>query len=147
MATDLITLHRDVRRALRDRLKTVTGYPGQGRVDWEGSAPVDPLGTAEWWRERLIPASSSGPTLGQYGRIRHTGTYLVDVFLPAGTGAKQSDLSSGNIMNAFPTSLQLQHNGRTVTIERTYRSNARITGLWLQVPVTMSWYVHSINTI
>lgn len=147
MATDFLTLHRDVRRALRDRLKTAPGYPGQTMVDWEGGDFKAETVTTVWWRERFVPLPGQTRSLGPNARVTHRGTYLVDVFVPAGNGLKAADLAAGNIIGTFQPNLELVHNGRVVTVVEAGRSRASVTVQWVQIPLIVSWYVHSINTI
>lgn len=147
MATDLLTAHRDVRRALRDRMKQATSYPGQLRVDWEGDTNFEATADTEWWRERLVPASSQRNGIGPSTRVTHRGTYLLDVFRPAGKGSKALDLSVGSLLEVFKPGQELVHNERVVTIVTAYRSRPLVTGHWLQAPVVVEWYTQSYITI
>lgn len=139
MATDFATLHRDVRRALRDRLKTSPYYTGPALVDWEGGDFKTPLTAVTFWRERLKPVTGITRSLGPNALIRHRGTYLVDVYVASGKGNKEADLQAGSILTVFPLDLQLVHNGRVVTIDGAGRDGGRVDTLWLHVPITVSW--------
>lgn len=140
------TVHATVRTALRNRLKTANNFPGNANVDWEGH-PYNSSLPQPWWRERLVPGSSLLTSLGPFGRVRHNGTYLVDIFTPSGKGGRNADVFAGNVIGVFPFNLDLVQDGLTVTIDRAYRTKASVGPDWIQVPVTVIWHTTTINTI
>ena len=142
----LIDVHSTVRTALRNTLKTATGFPGNSNVDWEGKTFNATVPTP-WWREGMNPGMSKKQSLGPFGRIRHNGVYLIDVYVPAGRGGRNADVAAGSAMEVFPPDLMIVFGGLTVTIDRVYRSKAMVSPDWIQVPVTAEWHTYTINTI
>lgn len=138
-----MSLHGDVRSALRQQLKTLSGLPS---VEWE-DRPFEPVVGTSYFREKLIPGNSGLKSIGPNGRIQHDGVWLLDVFVPSGKGSKEADDYAEAIMLAFAPGRELVYNGQLVRIRQAYRSSGRPEADWYQVPVTVVWWADTVNLI
>lgn len=138
-----MSVHGDVHAALKARLETWTGHPELAR---ENRAFATVVGVT-YLREKFIPQDSSLGTIGPNGRIRHSGMWLLDVFAAPLVGVTEADGLVGALLDLFPPALVLSYNGRSITIEKTFRSGGQPSAEWYQVPVSIAWYTDTMNTI
>lgn len=139
-----MSVHGDIRAALRARLHTAIA---DDAVAFEGRLYNSGVGVV-YYRETFKPNVSDLQTLGPTGRIRHEGLYLLDVFSPAGKGVTEVESLVGALMDLFPPNLNLTQNGRVVIVRKAYRSGIQTQqGGYLMVPVTISWYCDTFNSL
>lgn len=75
--------HNTTLRALRSRLRTAVGFPGDALTAW-WNEPFTPPSSGLWLRERYAPA---GETLIAHGMIEARGIYAVGVAVRKGYGS------------------------------------------------------------
>lgn len=131
----MITLHTDLRAALRTILLAVAGLPS-GRA-WEGVA-FTPTPNQAWLRESLRPISSIPKALGVGGTIEHTLTYNISLFYPAGGGTLTIEQMAGAIVQAMMPGTSLVYGTTKGTILRSERSPLVIEPQWISVPLAVT---------
>lgn len=136
-------VHAQVRSALRQQLALLPSIP---EVSYE-NRPFSPVEDTSYLRETFRPQTSPLETLGPNGRIRHYGLYLIDCFCPAQVGTLESDALAGGLLTLFPPGKVLTYSGQVVTIQESSRAGGRNEPGWLMVPVTISWYTDTYNSI
>jgi hypothetical protein len=127
-----------VRSALRARLQTTTGYPGDTRVAWENKDFVAPIDGA-WLRESFLV--SYNRKIGM--EYEAAGLYQISVFRPHLEGAKQTDDLADTIRDHFlPGTLQIGTSQQYVSIDRSETGHGRPDlGAWWMTPTTVYWRV------
>lgn len=143
--TSVETFHRDVVTALRDTLLTVEGLPAER--EWQNRNFTPPAALTPWVRYTFDPGTFEGITLGEKPLMRGIGTFLVDWFVPSGSGLGEALLNGGAVLKAFNPRVVCHGNGQAVIVRRSYLSRPRRSEPWLQVPVTVEWYADVVNPI
>lgn len=141
--TVLIDVAAVARAALRTQLFGLVNFPDvalENRI-------FEPTIDEPYVRESFKPSATVVASLGPNARLRTTGVYLLDIFTPQMLGVKQAGDLAQRLLNAFPAVSQLVYAGTTLTVQSSYKGPARVDSPWFIVPVTIEWYVDSINSI
>jgi hypothetical protein len=138
--------HFQIRSALRSQLRTVTGYPGDSLVAWEGllfqrSAPtVPPAAPVVWIRETFMPSSEQ---LVATGYIEALGLVQFGVCYQANQGIGAADDLADAIIASFRPGLTLAN---LVWITQAQRARSITEADWIQVPVSIYWRAFRQNS-
>lgn len=133
------------RAALRTRLLTTPGLPAAAQRAWENYDFTPTVGVP-WVRDALSGGAAELRSVGPRGRVRHEGLYFLDFFHPGDKGMKPSDaLVDELVTTTFYPGLQVGYAGLFVTVRRVTRQLPLHEPGWVQVPITVAWYAHSVN--
>jgi hypothetical protein len=140
----------EVRRLLDTRLLATSGLPVDGGgtplVSWENTSFVPPV-AGPWLRTTLRVVDASVVAVcaaGAGDEIETTGLYMVDVFVPPGSGPYVADDLAGRVRRQFRTGPRLAGTGVTVRLGPAYRGQGlpspqeEQTASYM-VPVTIPW--------
>lgn len=132
-----------LRLALRARLKTATGYPGDSKVAWENREFDPPDDGSVWLKESLVSGSDQVVSSGDKQRL---GLYYIHVYGPTGGGTKAIEDLAKAIVHVFPAGTSLG----SVHLYRTEPQAARIEAVtqaadsvWYAIPVVIYWRGYS----
>jgi hypothetical protein len=148
-----------VRSALRERLLTLPWLVGLGVIEgarsvawegvvWPGYTEID-YGRRPYLREVLKPNGDAVISLGPNPPVRHSGLYLIDVFVPLDFGLTMSDQIAGELLDHFAAHTTLTYDTQVVNVRTVYRAPP-LTGtdsVWLQAPVTVEWFADTLNVV
>lgn len=130
-----------VRSALRTKL---LGYPGLPEVAFEGRIYERVTGTP-YLRETMKPANSQRINLDSEALVRHTGLYLLDLFIPpTGVLSEEDSLADGLVEHFWP-GLQVSSNGVAVIIRKSVRGGTLPGTDWRQIPITITFIFDTLN--
>jgi hypothetical protein len=134
-----VTAYTDIRAALEQQIASVTGIPSAANRSWENVRFKPTTGTS-WVRMTLQPGESRPAIRGANPVLEYIGLFLVDVFVPEGTGPNAADVLADNIRNQFAPGTDITENATTVRIRHSERADGQLDGPWYMVPVSISWY-------
>lgn len=114
------------------------GYPNKAMSD-----KPKPKGSNKWAQISFVPntpGEGAKSELGNSGRDFATGFLQVDMnYAPnTGDGAARDDFEA--IRALFPKGSSIAHDGQSVSIKSTGRTQGRDVDGWYRVSVTINWY-------
>lgn len=147
MSATLADLLVNVHTALKTQLATVSGIPdlqywATENEDFEkpkvgeliaGAAPI-------WLRETFAPQPNKQASLGMSGYlVRQPGSWMLQVFVPKGTGKQFVEALAGRICAAFAPGSVCSANGQLVIIRTSNAPQGSNSDDWYLQPVTITW--------
>lgn len=139
----MASVESNVRAAIRQRLKTLTGLPP---VAWEGY-PYEPTVGVTHLRERLVFQDTTLTSLGAFGRLKHEGVWMLDVYTPGGKGVAEADDWVDEIKTLFAAGVSFSKDGTTVRITRAFAGAAQYPVNWTMRPCMIDWFTESTNPV
>ena len=109
-------VHSYIRASIREKLQTLAGLPP---VAWEGY-PYEPVIGTTYFRETLNFQDSQLTSLGRFGRLKHEGVWMVDVYTPGGKGTALADDWADKLTTLFAAGVTMTKTGTTVRITRAF---------------------------
>lgn len=105
----------------------------------------DPTVNEIYIREYLLPGDSDRMSIGPKSKVRDTALWQLGVFSPAGVGSGNSNMADG-LKSYFWPGLQLTTlSGLTLTVRKSWRSNAIEEPDWWHTPVTVKFIIDSLT--
>jgi len=121
--------------ALDARLNTMASVPP---VAWENDA-YKPIKGTLYLRPTLLPAPTTGATLGGTGTDEQVGIYQIDVVGDSGEGKNEAIVMADLIADQFKPVTELTHAAVTVRCVTVSRGPALIQEDRYVIPVTVSY--------
>ena len=138
-----MTIYTDIRGALQNRLKSVTGI-SSSEISRQGH-PFVPTTGSRFFTCAVIPGSGRPATLGSAHLIWHIGTFEVNVVYPSGSGTGQAESVADTIKSYFTADTVLTQGTTKVRIRYSERRPVIEDSVWVRVPVRIGWYLYSQN--
>jgi hypothetical protein len=136
-------VHSYIRAAIREKLQTLAGLPP---VAWEGY-PYEPVIGTTYFRETLNFQDSQLTSLGRFGRLKHEGVWMVDVYTPGGKGTALADDWADKLTTLFAAGVTMTKTGTTVRITRAFAGPAQHPVNWVMRPCMIDWFTESTNPV
>ncbi len=135
----MTTLAQDIRGALHAQAITAAGFPASNQIAEEGM-PFTPTPGTTWVRLTFRPVQQRPFALAGQGGVKgHKGTYLVDVYAPAGNGTADAESLADAVRDVFLPATRLALDSEHIIIDYAERAPALLGADWSTVPVTIGW--------
>ena len=132
----------DLKLALETRLAAMSGGLDTA---WEGKSFTPTPGTP-WQKAHLMTAltEAAGPGVDAFNY--HQGTFQVSVFYPANDKGAGPAITQADLVAAwFKRGTRLTHGTTVLVISAAAVGPVLPESVWLQVPVSVQFYAHSLN--
>lgn len=130
-----LTVHQDVRAAIRQILTGLSGIPSE--FAWEGEKFTPTTGTA-FLQEQLRPISSKGRGIGNGGLIEHIMTSNLVLFYPTGKGTLAIENAAAALMSSFARSTNLTYGTTSCRVMDAERAPLVQEPDWISCPVIVT---------
>lgn len=119
------TIFFDIQSALNTKLSAISGHP---KIVMENDKEYEPSIGTRYWQSRIINARADLLTASM--NQKHTGTFHIDVYVPANTGLKQLMNDLDTIYTQFNTTTSLTSGSNKIEIASSPRGDTIIQGAW-----------------
>lgn len=136
-------VHSNIRAALREKLNTLASVPP---IALEGY-PYEPTTGTTYFRETLVFQDSRLTSLGAFGRLKHEGVWMVDIYTPAGKGTALADDWADKLTTLFAAGVNMTKSGTTVRVTRAFAGPAQHPVNWVMRPCMIDWFAESTNPV
>lgn len=132
--------YSELRAGIRNVLLAVNSpnMPSSDNIAWENRA-YKPKVDTPWIREKLLPGLERQVASQT---LRGVGLMQLDLFWPAGKGTEDAEDLADDIKDAFPPVTTV---GTHSLVYRAERLPAITDAEWHQIPIRLTWRVHSIG--
>ena len=137
-----LTVHADIRAAVRTSLIALSGIPTA--FAWEGEDYQPTVGTP-FLQENIRPIYSQVRALGRGGTIEHRVAASLNLFYPARKGTLAIEAAAAALMAGFQPGNSLVYGDTRATILQAERAALLQEPDWLTCPVTVTISAHTSN--